>query len=163
MAQIETKQDFLVSVETPSEKIIACETVAVECCADIAVLGRLSSYIPTPTEDQIKFDDFVGSVEPLTLCEAKPKIDVFVLTHTDTWVTGVIQGSFHKSKIRVGTDQLINHGTSGGPIVDPQGNLVSIASRAAPSSVLCTTKKSSEHPNLYESLPVWLLREIMAR
>ena len=47
MAQIETKQDFLVSVETNSGQIFRCETVAVECCADIAAIqDRVRPEVP---------------------------------------------------------------------------------------------------------------------
>ncbi len=135
---------------------------AVEPMADIAVLGSLDNQ--TFDDEAEAFEQFCEETEPVPLCrdehELFKRFEVFIRTHHHTWVRGTaIQVQPGIRSLGVEADEPITGGTSGGPIVNSNGELVGIVSNFSDvdgTDMLSTG--GSPRPHL--ALPVWVCREV---
>jgi len=135
---------------------------AVEPVSDIAVVGPLDDQ--EFCDEVTQFEEFCSKTKPIPLCLEKPKygdvIPVWIYTHKKTWIRGkAINYSIKKnpSKICIRTDENIEGGTSGSPIVNERGELVSIVSNAGGSIGI---SREGDGPLLILALPVWIYQEV---
>ena len=152
------------------EEIKACGTelyvkpFAVEPVSDIAVLGSLEyQEFANEVED---FEKFCEETKPVQLCERDfgwlQKFKVHIYTHKGNWVTGTAT-QFHKDgkSFAMETDEQVESGTSGGPIIDDSGDLVGIVSHFTSTSH-GAGKSWGSAPRPHLALPVWVCRKISA-
>ena len=85
---------------------------------------------------------------------------VYVHTHKQTWIRGVARRCAENAPtLSVTFDELIEHGTSGGPVINEVGELVGIISSVlVEASFLPVCTGMIPRPHL--TLPVWILRTI---
>jgi hypothetical protein len=147
-------------IDRPEGDPLWCSPVCIDPCSDLAVVGPCDSQASSK-----HFLDFLGFFEdlvpirirrdPLPLDEA---VKIEIRTHLGTWVTGRMEQCTAGSPFAfLDTDENILGGTSGGPIVDEDGNIVSIVSCFGGSDGETTTSRNSI-PSLW--LPPWLLASV---
>jgi hypothetical protein len=115
-------------------------------------------------DNQVFFDEadaynaFCEQTPPVPVCLTALKSNVqyrlHLYTHEHKWLqgTGYVYGRPPHRFIRATFPESIKAGTSGSPIVNDKGELVSIVS----------TTDSGSQPVVAEVLPVWLLKKIRA-
>ena len=149
-------EHHLSDIKTPHDDFKAM-TFAVEPVSDIAVLGS-----PLPQIHYFENEDFDRICEPIIPLQLMQKIPadleefpVWIWTHHNTWVKGVARYSqraiFGCAIFSYTTDFPIEAGTSGGPIVNREGELVGVVSNG-------TTDCAAGFLPL--ALPAWILKEI---
>lgn len=149
-------------IETQTGVKILVSVAAVEPRADIAVL-EICDEQDGPQDHVEAFRDFCKSTEPVPICTAEtPHFDRFIdenkiaghiLTHDKGWVniTMWLPRSVDRN-IWVEPTDPIEGGTSGGPIVNENGQLVGICSAGSNSG-------GASHPSPHLALPVWVWRK----
>lgn len=132
--------------------------LAVEPGTDIAVLGSLDDQ--AFCDEAEAFEDFCEKVKPIRLFLGKlkrgDKFPIYVFTHKGTWIKGeATKWASQKDSPSIGIDmdENIEGGTSGSPIVNEKGELVSIMSNAGGSDGI-TRHGVGPRPHL--ALPLWI-------
>ncbi len=140
--------------------------LAVEAVTDIAVLGSLDGQeFSKEAED---FEKFCEDTKPVPLCRREDfvlfqKFQVHIYTHKGTWVTGSAMLCREDAQaFSVESDEQIEGGTSGGPIIDDSGELVGIVSNFSMATD-AKHKSSGSTPRPHLALPVWVCRRIFGR
>jgi len=135
---------------------------AVEPVSDIAVLGPLDAQ--AFCDEVEEFEGFCNQTRPIPLCLKKPNyadvIPVWIYTHKKTWIWGkALNYSCNKyiSKIFIKTNQNIEGGTSGSPIINEEGELISIVSNAGGTKGIT---REGLNPFPLFALPFWLYKQI---
>ena len=107
--------------------------LAVEPVSDIAIVGA-----PDNQEFGNEADAFLAicdGIEPVPVCQREykfgEKFPVHVWTHKGTWITGEATSWSPQALWMIDPDQGIESGTSGGPIINDDGELVGIVSNAS--------------------------------
>jgi len=132
-------REFVEEIEAGGRRL-RITPMAVEPVADIAVLGALDdqAYL----DDAEAFEAFCESTAPVPLCTGDASGRVHVFTHTGRWVAGHYPaGAWEKAeasrfrrmhgndpRLFIATDEPIEGGTSGSPIVTEGGLLVGVMS-----------------------------------
>jgi hypothetical protein len=123
---------FITEIETRHGRL-KVTPFAVEPVHDIAALGSLDNQEFSDEAEQ--FEEFCRKTKPVPLCldafEQFQTFPVYIYTHKKTWMKGEGQdcSSYKDSPaIMVRTDEQIEGGTSGSPIVNERGQLVAIVS-----------------------------------
>jgi len=132
--------------------------LAVEPVTDIAVLGSLDGQ--TFYHEALDFEDYCEKVKPVRLFLGKlkqfEKFPIYVYTHKRTWIEGeATKWAGEKVSPLIGIDvgENIEGGTSGSPVVNEKGNLVSIISHVGgPAGV----SRQGTGPRPHLALPVWI-------
>ena len=125
--------DYIEEIRTASGKVLKVQPWAVEPVLDIAVLGRLDNQRFPEEKESDTFDQFCKSVTPVTMCVSEPdehsSFPINIYTHNGEWLSGVAEliGS-DAASLWTRTNEQVEGGTSGGPIVNDVGELVGIAS-----------------------------------
>lgn len=141
-------EPFLERVETPTGLTFQMEIVAVEAVSDVAVLGPADDQqLP---DDADRFVEWAEATEPVTVAawdppprkpvlradgslepDAEPAVAVHVRTCDGRWLTGrAVQHGYFVISPRLGLEleSPVPSGTSGGPVVDASGQLLSVVS-----------------------------------
>ncbi len=151
----------LVDVETSSQRFRA-DIRAADPISDIAVLGCPDSQ--KFGKDADAYDAFCGMVAPLPICtddffrreDGEDEFPVFVWSNKGEMLEG--KGSASLDGHMMWTiDLKIEQGTSGGPIVSAEGELVGIVSQG--SEPADSGELDSPQPIPCRTLPLWVLRE----
>ncbi len=147
---------FIEEIETRMGNIKATP-LAVEPVADIAVLGALDNQV-FPPEYLDPFEAFCENTEPVPLCVRDfplfEPIPIFILTHLGKWVTGEAKECRDGADtLTMKFDRVIRGGTSGGPIVNSDGELLAICSNA---STKAGADFGGPQPRPHLTMPVWL-------
>ena len=136
--------------------------VAVEAVADVAALVPPDGQ--TFPEGYSAYREWRKQTRPVKLFLARfskfpAEFPVYIRTHKKTWIEGKATVFYDcQNTISVESKYHIKRGTSGGPIITPAGELVSVVS--------CFTNNPGEklqtgtHPLLRWALPAWICREI---
>lgn len=149
---------FFEDIQTSKGKIRATPYL-VEPVSDIAVLGCLDGQVHEEAED---YERICGSIEPVPVCtenyEIDKPFDVFIYTHEKKWlrVKAICQDPLWGEWIHAGTittrhRDVLKGGTSGGPIVNEDGELLGVVSQGV---------LSGKHAWVCKALPVWIIPEI---
>jgi len=129
--------------------------LAVEPVSDIAVLGSLDTQ--TFSEDADDFEAFCANMKPVPLCteefEEFEPVPIHVFTHKGTWLQGTAQQCRKDAHmLSIQTDEQIEGGTSGGPVITDDGLLLGIVSNAS------VGQSDGSIPRPHLCLPCWTLR-----
>jgi Trypsin-like peptidase domain len=148
------EKPYLNKIKTVSGNLIA-QTRAVEPVSDIAVLGSPDSQ--TFYHESVVFDELCERVAPVKLLRSIPKSEfpVWIRTHRKTWVAGMAIYRGGNSSFAYKTDIKLSSGTSGGPIVNHNGELVGVVSNCTSTSD--GGKYTSTAGLLPLALPVWVI------
>lgn len=136
--------------------------LAVEPVSDIAVLGSLDDQ--EFVNEANDFNKFCEHTKPVLLCRSEFELfrefRVHIYTHKGIWVTGSAMKCREDAEVlHVESDEQIEGGTSGGPIINDSGELVSIVSNfSLATEVLHKSNGLAPRPHL--ALPVWLCNRI---
>jgi hypothetical protein len=146
---------YLSTIRTGSGDLIV-STLAVEPVSDIAVLGCPDDQ--DMPKEVFAYDEFVEGISPVKLQRLPPKVrtpfPVWIRTHLKSWVAG--EATYYcGSRFTYRTDSEIPSGTSGGPIVNVDGELVGVVSHGTTSRVL--GQYTSAAPLSSLALPVWII------
>lgn len=149
---------FVERVKTSSGNELRVAPLAVEPVADVAVLGSLDPRVFH--SEGVEYELFCEEVKPVPLFHGSldlyREINVNLYSHKGYWIKGkAALPSEYSSVIFVDTEKPIERGTSGGPIITDEGELLGVV------SVFCdSTKKGHSEglqPYLQHALPVWTL------
>lgn len=153
--------DFTINIQT-YDNSFKIDTFAVEPMKDIAVLGSADDQ--QYYEDAKNFEKFYEKTIPIKMCSDKFGIDQefvsYIFTHKKSWVKAKTISRI--TRLEMYTDELIENGTSGSPIVNANGELIGIMSQSKIDSREPDTGKYfsfGSHPNL--TLPIWVLNKIL--
>ena len=134
--------------------------LAVEPVNDIAVLGA-----PDDQEFGNEADAFLAicdGIEPVPIYRSDlafgDEFPVQVWTHKGTWVTGTETSFGDQPRWMIVPDQAIEPGTSGGPIINDDGELVGVVSNT--NNVQGGEMSLGTFPYAALALPVWVCRQI---
>jgi hypothetical protein len=155
---------FIEDIET-AQGNFKVTPLAVEPVCDVAVLGSLDNQ--TFFNEAEQFEMFCEKTKPVRLClqdfTPAQSFPVYIYTHKKTWVAGrATEWGKDAPALEIDADEPIEGGTSGGPVIDEAGELVSIVSNF---SVGATGNKKSEGsgPRPHLALPVWVCRAILGK
>lgn len=153
---------FIEDIETCSGKLKACP-LAVEPVNDIAALCSLDSQ--EFYDESSKFEEFCENTKPVPLflkeTERFKEFRVHLRTAKGLWVSGKAQrcGDRGSPVFWIDTDESIERGASGGPIINGRGQLVGIVSVSGGPGE--GPFKSGQFPRPHLALPVWVSRRIL--
>jgi hypothetical protein len=148
---------FIEEIQTNKGKL-KVTPLAVEPIADIAVLGALDDQ--EFLEEVKKIHRFCEEIKPISLCQNEFKLfepfDVYIYTHTGTWITGNAQLFFPGAeKLLIHFDEQIEPGTSGSPVINDNSELVGIVSHTSFDNAGDT---DGLIPRPHLTMPVWLYK-----
>jgi S1-C subfamily serine protease len=155
-----TLGDHFLSKITTDAGILTASISAVEPVSDIAILESPNSQ--TFYEESNAFDDYFENIKPVKLCLETPNrfksFPVWVWTHLNKWVAG--EATFYGGNSTFGykTDVEITGGTSGGPIVNENGELVGVVSQGTTTEE--NGKFTSSAALLVLALPAWVIARV---
>jgi S1-C subfamily serine protease len=148
-------------IQTDGGDLIAT-TRAVEPVSDIAVLGS-PDPADLPETEAFAFEEWSEHIAPVKLLRKIPKerqpFPVWIRTHHKTWVVGTAYYGGN-STFAYTTDIEIRGGTSGGPIVNREGELVGVVSHG---TTTCVKGRFYSAAGLLPlALPVWVIARTRA-
>ncbi|MBP2674761.1 MAG: Trypsin-like peptidase domain [Deltaproteobacteria bacterium] len=163
-ARITIGEHVFYEIETAQGEHLKAAPVFIESISDIAVLGPLDpdAY---PGEWVEAYESFCARTRPAPLWRMGPasapastEFQVHIYTHEKSWISGKARvRQAGRPNLWIRADRNIEGGTSGGPIVNDSGELVSVVSAAG--GYLDITKEG--HPPLLKwALPAWIYRAI---
>jgi hypothetical protein len=153
--------DFAEGITGADETSMQVGVRAVEPVSDIAVLGGLDDQEALKHVEA--FEAFCGRTKPVALCtDDFPLFDpirVHIFTHVGLWIEGVAQQcAVNASTLAIESQEDIQGGTSGGPVVTDTGLLLGIVSWAGgvdgASRTVCI-------PRVHLTAPGWLVRTMV--
>jgi len=114
---------------------------------------------------EIKEHEFSTRTSEGKRIKKKEKIEVseriHIYTHKQTWITGkaIHFSPFNQKSIMIVADEQIEGGTSGGPIVNNNGEIIGISSHGSvmPQS---NPEYHGAIPRPHLTLPVWVCKQI---
>lgn len=146
-------------IERPEGEPIWCSPVCIDPCSDLAVVGPCDSQ--DLSERHWEFLTFFADVVPIEIRREPLQLDESkrceIRTHLGTWVSGKMKRHSDSPWAWLDADENIIGGTSGGPIVDNDGQILAVMSIAG-GSVGVTTSGPHSIPPL--RLPSWLLASV---
>lgn len=148
---------YIEDIKTKAGVNLKVSPWAVEPLSDIAALGSLDAQ-ENATETKA-FEDFCEQTNPVPVftgnLAARKSMKVYVYRHTGKWVEGKATRynlkNIHMFKLE--TDEPIESGTSGSPIINEEGELVGIVSNSG-------TGNNGIAPCPLLTLPTWVCRQI---
>jgi len=137
---------------------------AVEPVKDIAVLGSLDDQ--AFNKEATQFEKYCDNIKPIPLCTNNFELDEkkfvsYIFTHKKSWVKATT--IYIPTRLDMYTEEPIESGTSGSPIVNEKGELIGIVSQSKIDSPELETGEyfsHGSHPNM--TLPVWVLKKILS-
>jgi hypothetical protein len=149
--------DYFVHELQTRQGLVNVGPLAVEPCADIAVLGALDNQ-----EEDTGFEAWCAAVTPMPICckdvPVGAPFPVYIYTHRETWLEGtatLIRDDHHTLWLEV--PEGIEEGTSGSPIVTARGGIVGVVSLMVGPDEKAT---SGMAPRPHLALPAWVMRRI---
>jgi V8-like Glu-specific endopeptidase len=152
-------------IETAKGEKMQVAPLVIESCSDVAVLGALDgqTYPPKMVEP---FEAFCNRTKSVPLCRRRisgfpAEFRVHIRTHKKDWITG--KATIFRDRqpsISIETAENIEGGTSGGPIVNDEGELVGVVSTASTSG---GELKTGSCPFARWALPAWIYHRICGR
>ena len=143
-------------IDRPEGEPIWCSPVCIDPCSDLAVVG--------PSDSQQLFErhwellSFFKDVVPIEIRRDPLQLDESasceIRTHLGTWVSGKMTRVSDPPWVVLEADENIIGGTSGGPIVDDNGQILAVVSQAGDNDA----SGSHSIPPLW--LPSWLLASV---
>jgi len=155
-------------IRTADGRSIKTRTLAVEPIGDLAVLGELDGQAsPEFFEANNAYDDFCSATKPLELAihelDVGEPFDAYVFTHDKGIIpVRIRQNAIVAEHLWFDADQRILGGTSGGPVVTPDGRLLGIVhtvgdSRRPGHQEGCVGTAARVHL----VAPLWLVRKMV--
>jgi hypothetical protein len=141
--------------------------VAADPISDVAVFGALDGQGTRELfEKKVHFEMFCEGTKPVPLClsDFQPfqSFPVQIFTHIGIWVTGsATQCPEDVHILWVEADRPIDCSSSGGPIINEQGELVGIVSDFC-MATSGQDKSKGPVPRPHLTLPVWVCRRIIS-
>ena len=142
---------------------IKARPLVVEPVSDIAVLGCLDEQ--EFSDDAEAFEEFCNTTTPARLARIEPgirkPIRVRIHGHDGRWIPGTAtRFTENVSSICVDAESEVKGGASGGPIINPAGELVAIVSNfSIPPDKRMKATGAAPCPLL--ALPVWMRRRLL--
>jgi hypothetical protein len=136
--------------------------LAVESMSDIAVFG-IDKKLVFPS-DALRFKEFCARTEAVSLCKdplpTGTLTEVFVWTYDVGWAPGSAMPDLNDvAKIWVQTEEAVEGGASGGPIINAEGELLAVnSSFSLPQKGLSGSEGEQPRPLL--ALPVWVVNQM---
>lgn len=157
------------AIETPDGNRLIVEPYAVEPLCDIAVLGAPDNQ--AFGEEAEAFEEFCESTPGVPLCldefDSGSCFPVHIFTNKREWTTGQAArvGLWVGGTLAINPDSYIEGGTSGGPIVNDQGELVALTSTFGSVPAFEGTDRARETYNMrsprpHLAMPGWLWARI---
>jgi hypothetical protein len=149
--------EYLERVTTPSGARFLVQAVAADALSDLAVLGSVDDQqLPVDAE---RFEQWCEETPAVPLATKVPRyqrpLPVQILNHKRKWIKAKITRfsppPFLRGNMFLETEEEIEGGTSGSPVVDSSGGLVGIISTPASLSIVQL------------ALPRWVLMRIRNR
>lgn len=151
---------FIEDINTSSGEKLKVMPMAVEPVSDIAVLGPLDNQ---QFFDEVEeFENFCERTKPVAICQGdfelfKP-VPVYIRSHRGQWIKATAkQCSRDAATLFIESEEQIEGGTSGGPIINEAGELVAIVSHSSEGQRGC----DGLAPRPHLTLPVWVCRKIL--
>ena len=147
---------------TSDGKNLKVAAIAIEPVKDIALLGSLDDQIYS--EEGENFESFYERTKavPINLDELElgKRFPIHIYTHKGTWVKGHATHNIDWSAtLLIEPDEPIECGTSGGPIINESGELISIVSNI--NLVDGNQKQEGIAPRPHLALPLWVSRRYL--
>lgn len=145
-------------------KQLKAHPLAVEPVSDIAILGEMDDQCFP--EDANLYQEMIATICPIPVSTREPELfkefPIHIFSHKKKWITGKAQLCADGSQIlSIATAEPIEGGTSGGPVLSDEGELVGIVSIAADPSEFDECESFEGHvPRPHLALPVWLVKTI---
>ena len=143
-------------IDRPEGEPIWCSPVCIDPCSDLAVVGPCDSQ--QLSERHWELLSFFKDVVPIEIRRDPLQLDESasceIRTHLGTWVSGKMTRVSDPPWVWLEADENIIGGTSGGPIVDDNGQILAVV------SITGDNDASGPHsiPPLW--LPSWLLASV---
>jgi hypothetical protein len=146
-------------IDRPEGDPIWCSPVFIDPCSDLAVIGACDDQVIP--ERFFEFQRFFRDIAPIRirrdpLPPGEP-IHCEIRSHLGSWISGRMTQEYCEPFAFLEADENILGGTSGGPIVDDDGNIIAIVSTGGGMGEETTEARNSV-PSLW--LPPWLLEEV---
>ncbi len=158
-ARITLGEHVFYEVETARGEKLNVAPVFIESISDIAVLGPLDRY--SYDEEWIAaYEAFIERTTPVPLWNGRNAgaFGIRIHSHKKTWVSGKATiGTAGQPYIWIKTEERIEGGTSGGPIINDSGELVSVVTAAG--GYLGMTNEGHA-PLLRYALPAGIFQEM---
>ncbi len=158
------EDEYLTITSTPTGGSFFLKVVAVEPASDIAVLGVPDNQ--TFPEHADLFEDWCEKTTPVRLChlqlEPGDAVEALVLTHEGVWLSAEASRSQFgapSGRLWVEYEEPILGGTSGGPIITPDGRLLGVVSQV---NDVTDGPCNGTIPLARSALPQWVLARIEA-
>lgn len=154
---------FIEEIESRSGKRFKVAPLAVEPCADIAVLGALDDQ--AFFGEAAAFEHFCKTVRPVPLARGRIKLrepfPVRIYAPRDgTWTSGTAElFDEYGPSLFIEAEKEIKPGASGGPVLNADGELVAIVSNSSVPTV--GVKATGVCPRPLCALPVWACRKFL--
>jgi len=150
--------DTLVPMVTGSGSSITGQLLAIEEFSDVAAVSVRDPMKYDCTNDP--FEKFVEETAGIKVCwkeiETNESISVRILTHNKGWIRGETRITHADGPLlAIVTEEAIEGGTSGGPVVNDAGELVGVVSNGT-----YTNHCPGLTPQICLALPVWVCRRI---
>ncbi len=140
-------------IDRPEGESIWCSPVSIDPCSDLAVVGPCDNQ--QLSERHRELLSFFEDVVPIDIrrepLQPEESTSCEIRTHLGTWVSGKMTRHSDMPWAWLEADENIIGGTSGGPIVDEDGQIIAVV------SITGDDDASGPHsiPSLW--LPPWLL------
>lgn len=152
-------------IETCTHDKLRAAPMAIEPVSDIAVLGSLDNQ--TFCDDATRFEEFCEATEPVRLCTVERELfeefPCYIRSHKGKFISGVAKpcrGGWKSLAVTAG--EQVESGTSGGPVVNENGELLGIVSyfkECRRPEDDCT----GAVPRPHLALPVWICSVILGK
>lgn len=146
-------------ITTSNGEKLKVAAIAIEPVKDIGLLGSLGGQ--TFFDEAESFELFCDRTKAVALnmkeLELGRSFPIHIYTHKDTWVKGQATHNIDWSPtLLIEPDEPIECGTSGGPIINESGELISIVSNF--NLVDENQKQEGIAPRPHLALPLWVRR-----
>jgi len=141
--------------------------LAIEPVSDVAILGELDAQ--EFSKESQAYREALSGITPVPISMRDHKVchrfAIHVLSHTKKWIAGRAELCAEGAEnLAIETDDVIEGGASGGPVIASDGRLVGIVSTAQDP----LGNKNCEHfsgniPRPHLALQVWLVQQITKR
>jgi len=110
---------------------LSVKPLAIEPVNDIAILGSLDDQVFD--KEATEYELFCKEINPVKICTDEfklfDKFPAYIYTHNKTWVMGDAQQcKINANHLMIETENKIEGGTSGSPVINDSGELIGVVS-----------------------------------